>query len=60
MPVEDYAAQPFIRKHEQFNYIAKICLAKLDKDYAGFSRISAATASGKTISLYSSNLGNQQ
>ncbi|XP_062152480.1 nudix hydrolase 2-like [Alnus glutinosa] len=60
MPVEDYAAQPFIREHEQFNYIAKICLAKLDKDYAGFSRISAATASGKTISLYSSNLGNQQ
>ncbi|XP_062152404.1 nudix hydrolase 2-like isoform X1 [Alnus glutinosa] len=58
MPVEDYAAQPFIQKHELFNYIAKICLAKSDKDYAGFSRISAAAVSGRTISLYGSNLGN--
>jgi len=58
MPVEDYAAQPFIQKHELFNYIAKICLAKSDEDYAGFSRIYAAAVSGRTISLYGSNLGN--
>jgi hypothetical protein len=38
MPFEEYAAQPFIREHEQFNYVAKICLAKSDKGYAGFSQ----------------------
>lgn len=55
MPFEEYAAQPFIREHEQFNYVAKICLAKSDKGYAGFSPVSAATSSGKTSCLYCNN-----
>lgn len=55
MPVEEYAAQPFIREHEQFNYVARICLAKSDKDYAGFSPMSVATSSGKTNGLYYNN-----
>ncbi|XP_059449470.1 nudix hydrolase 2-like [Corylus avellana] len=55
MPVEDYAAQPFIREHKQFNYVAKICLAKSDKNYAGFSPISTSTSSGKTSCLHCNN-----
>lgn len=55
MPIEEYAAQPFIREHEQFNYVARICLAKSDKDYAGFSPMSVATSSGKTNGLYYNN-----
>ncbi|XP_059433923.1 nudix hydrolase 2-like [Corylus avellana] len=55
MPFEEYAAQPFIREHELFNYVAKICLAKSDKGYAGFSPVSAATSSGKTSCLYCNN-----
>ncbi|KAG6658955.1 hypothetical protein I3843_04G186100 [Carya illinoinensis] len=53
MPIEDYAAQPFIRGHEIFNYIAKICIAKSEgEDYAGFVPLSTKTASGKTSYLY--------
>ncbi|PON87970.1 Nudix hydrolase 6-like [Trema orientale] len=52
MPVEEYAAQPFIQKHELFNLVAKICLAKSDSDYSGFTPWATTTASGKTSSLY--------
>lgn len=54
MPVKDYAAQSFIKSHEIFDYIAKICIAKLEEeeDYAGFSPLSTKTASGKTSYLY--------
>lgn len=55
MPIKDYAAQPFIRGHDNFNYIAKICIAKSeveDYDYASFSPLSTKTASGKTSYLY--------
>ncbi|KHG18474.1 Nudix hydrolase 10 -like protein [Gossypium arboreum] len=37
MPFEEYAAQPFAQKHELFKYINELCLAKVDRDYAGFS-----------------------
>ncbi|KAG6719306.1 hypothetical protein I3842_04G195600 [Carya illinoinensis] len=50
---KDYAAQPFIRGHEIFNYIAKICIAKSEgEDHAGFVPLSTKTASGKTSYLY--------
>lgn len=55
MAAEDYAAQPFVREHEQFSYVAKICLAKSEKEYAGFSPIPALTSSGKINYLYFNN-----
>ncbi|XP_060213829.1 nudix hydrolase 2-like isoform X1 [Lycium barbarum] len=39
MPMEEYAAQPFVKKHEMFNKIAEICLAKKDNKYSGFSNV---------------------
>ena len=48
MPVEDYATQPFNKKQELFNYVAKICLSKSEKNYAGFSPLATTTGSGKT------------
>ena len=44
----DYAAQPFNPKQELFNYVAKICLSKSEKNYAGFSPLATATGFGKT------------
>ena len=52
MLVEDYAAQPFNQKEELFNYVAKICLSKSEKNYAGFSPVATTTSSGKTSYLY--------
>lgn len=52
MPVAEYAAQPFIEKHEIFSLISKICLAKSDSDYSGFSPWATTTSSGKTSYLY--------
>ncbi|XP_022759846.1 nudix hydrolase 2-like [Durio zibethinus] len=52
MSLDDYAAQPFIQKHDAFSSVAKVCLTKLEKEYAGFSPIPTTTASGKTSYLY--------
>ncbi|XWS75897.1 hypothetical protein CRYUN_Cryun01aG0131100 [Craigia yunnanensis] len=52
MSLDDYAAQPFIQKHDAFSSVAKVCLTKLEKDYGGFSPIPTTTASGKTSYLY--------
>ncbi|KAK2631888.1 hypothetical protein EUGRSUZ_L02311, partial [Eucalyptus grandis] len=30
MPIEEYAAQPFVVENKQFNFMANICLAKAD------------------------------
>ncbi|KAI3809692.1 hypothetical protein L1987_19290 [Smallanthus sonchifolius] len=54
MPVEEYANQPFIKKHKSFDYIAKICIAKKDNKYVGFSPLLTTTAtSAKKSYLYS-------
>ncbi|KAE8704298.1 Nudix hydrolase 7 [Hibiscus syriacus] len=37
MPFAEYASQPFAQKHELFKYINELCLAKVDRYYAGFS-----------------------
>ncbi|KAG6793624.1 hypothetical protein POTOM_002839 [Populus tomentosa] len=37
MPFEEYAAQPVAQNHELFTYIIDLCLAKVDRDYIGFS-----------------------
>ncbi|CAK9167200.1 unnamed protein product [Ilex paraguariensis] len=58
MLAEEYAAQPFVQKHKLFDYVAKICLAKKDKDYTGFSAVSTSTVfSGKKSNLYFNNQG---
>nr|XP_043622374.1 nudix hydrolase 10-like [Erigeron canadensis] len=54
MSVEEYASQPFIVKHKSFDYIAKICMEKIDNKYVGFSALPTATAtSTKKSYLYS-------
>jgi hypothetical protein len=58
MPVEDYAAQPFVQKNELFKFIAKICLTKLDGNYTGFSNVASTTTSGKRAYLYFNNDAN--
>ncbi|XP_010243938.2 PREDICTED: nudix hydrolase 2-like [Nelumbo nucifera] len=53
MPIEEYAAQPFVLKHEVFKYFTDICLAKKDNDYAGFSAVSTrSSCSDKPRYLY--------
>ncbi|KAE8676312.1 Nudix hydrolase 10 [Hibiscus syriacus] len=53
MSVDDYAEQPFIQKHDSFRGVAKVCLTKSEKEYAGFSPVPrTTTASGKTSYLY--------
>ncbi|CAI8602548.1 unnamed protein product [Vicia faba] len=55
MPVEDYAAQPFVQENELFDFIAKICLSKLNDNYTGFSNVPTTTSSGKKTYLYLNN-----
>ncbi|KAF8414267.1 hypothetical protein HHK36_002267 [Tetracentron sinense] len=53
MPFEEYAAQPFVQKHDLFKYIIDICLAKKDMEYAGFSPVPTTSSfSGKKSCLY--------
>lgn len=40
MPIEEYAAQLSVKKHELLKYIVDICLVKIEKGYAGFSPVS--------------------
>ncbi|CAN6194157.1 unnamed protein product [Urochloa humidicola] len=55
MPVEEFAAQPFVQKHELVKYILKVSLAKVDKEYAGFSPIPIKSAFTDKLSLFYSN-----
>ena len=55
MAMEEYAAQPFVKKNPLFDSIANICLAKKDMKYTGFSPFSATSSSGKTNILYFNN-----
>jgi hypothetical protein len=52
MPVEEFAAQPFVQKHELVKYILEVSLAKVDKEYAGFSPISIKSAFSDKLSLF--------
>ncbi|KAG8658378.1 hypothetical protein MANES_03G141300v8 [Manihot esculenta] len=56
MPFEEYAAQPFAQKHELFKYIADLCLAKLDRSYAGFSPLPTTSFFNDQISYLYSNI----
>ncbi|XAR68252.1 NAD(+) diphosphatase [Bertholletia excelsa] len=53
MPLEEYAAHPFVEKHEQFRYAARICLEKRENGYIGFSAVPATSGfSSKKTYLY--------
>ncbi|PPD70256.1 hypothetical protein GOBAR_DD32860 [Gossypium barbadense] len=44
MPIEEYAAQPFVQKYELLKCSVDICLAKKDGDYSGFSPVLTSSA----------------
>ncbi|KAF8409740.1 hypothetical protein HHK36_005819 [Tetracentron sinense] len=44
MQYDEYVAQTFVQKDELLNYVMKICLAKENKDYAGFSPVSITSS----------------
>lgn len=44
MPIEEYAAQPFVQKYELLKCSVDICLAKKDGNYAGFSPVPTSSA----------------
>ncbi|CAM0909904.1 unnamed protein product [Alopecurus aequalis] len=53
--VEEFAAQPFVQKHELVKYILEVGLAKVDKEYAGFSPILIKSAFTDKPSLFYMN-----
>ncbi|PIA58314.1 hypothetical protein AQUCO_00500324v1 [Aquilegia coerulea] len=53
MPIEVYAAQPFVQSHGLLKYIIDVGLAKVDKGYAGFSPVpTTSTFSNEKSFLY--------
>ena len=58
MPFQEYAAQPFVQKHQLFKDISDVCLAKKDGQYAGFTPVPAETSlSAKKTHLYLNKQG---
>ena len=55
IPVEEFAAQPFVQKHELVKYILEVGLAKVEKEYAGFSPILIKSAFTDKQSLFYMN-----
>ncbi|XP_049366644.1 nudix hydrolase 10-like [Solanum verrucosum] len=57
MAIEEYAAHPFIMKHEMFNKIAEICLPKKENKYNGFSKVlmTSAFSTKRTYLYYNQN-----
>jgi hypothetical protein len=55
IPVEEFAAQPFVQKHELVKYILEVGLAKVDVEYAGFSPIHIKSAFTDKQSLFYMN-----
>ncbi|KAK4279086.1 hypothetical protein QN277_016841 [Acacia crassicarpa] len=52
MPIEDYAAQPFVKQNSGFDSVAKICVEKLNGNYTGFTHLPTFSSSGKKTYLY--------
>ncbi|XAR56793.1 NAD(+) diphosphatase [Bertholletia excelsa] len=50
MPLEEYAAQPIAQKHSLFKYISDLCLAKLEKDYVGFTPVPISSVFSEQVS----------
>ncbi|XP_039125553.1 nudix hydrolase 2-like isoform X1 [Dioscorea cayenensis subsp. rotundata] len=58
MPVEEFAAQPFVKKHELLKYILDLGLAKADRNYSGFTPLSISSAFSEELSfLYLNSRG---
>lgn len=55
MPFEEYAAQPLIQEHKFMKYITDIWLAKVDKEYAGFTPKPVSPIFNDGISYFYSN-----
>ncbi|KAL7597972.1 hypothetical protein Lser_V15G20892 [Lactuca serriola] len=45
MPLEEYAAQSCAQEQELRKYITQLCIAKVDRDYSGFSPIQLTSGS---------------
>nr|GMC70653.1 nudix hydrolase 2-like [Ipomoea batatas] len=53
MGMEEYASQPFVQEREIFNSVAKICLARKENAYSGFSALlNTSGFSNKKCYLY--------
>ncbi|XVF26227.1 hypothetical protein REPUB_Repub13aG0281000 [Reevesia pubescens] len=57
MPIEEYAAQPFVQKHELLKYIVDICLAKKNGNYSGFSPVPTSSVFSDEQSYMYLNIG---
>ncbi|XP_031106014.1 nudix hydrolase 2-like [Ipomoea triloba] len=56
MGMEEYASQPFVQEREIFNSVAKICLARKENAYSGFSALlNTSGFSNKKCYLYCSS-----
>ncbi|XP_077237596.1 nudix hydrolase 2-like isoform X2 [Tasmannia lanceolata] len=56
MPIDEFAAQPFVEKHELLKYMVDICLAKARDGYTGFSPVSIKSGFSENESyLYLNN-----
>ncbi|OAY84771.1 Nudix hydrolase 2 [Ananas comosus] len=44
IPIEEFAAQPFVQKHELLKYIIRVGVAKAENAYAGFVPVSIESA----------------
>ncbi|XP_060190433.1 nudix hydrolase 2-like isoform X2 [Lycium barbarum] len=56
MPIEEYAAQPKLNQSELSKTIAKICVAKKEKQYTGFSALPTTTGHSSKKSYIYSNI----
>ncbi|KAL9226962.1 hypothetical protein vseg_002714 [Gypsophila vaccaria] len=52
MPIEEYAAQPSDPNANFSRHIADLCLAKLDKNYAGFAPVSLPSSDNRPRYIY--------
>lgn len=50
IPFDEYAAQPFTQKHDLAKYTAEICLAKLEREYVGFTPLQIVSFFGDPVS----------
>ncbi|KAJ0988240.1 hypothetical protein J5N97_006596 [Dioscorea zingiberensis] len=56
MPIDEFAAQPIVQKHELLKYILDVGLAKVDNNYSGFSPVCIKSAFDEGLSNIYLNL----
>jgi hypothetical protein len=57
MPIEEFASQPFVKKHELLKYIVDISMAKISRGYTGFSPDQISSAFTDRLSYIFVNKG---